>query len=262
MAKLGITNDFISLPLTYSFSNSQQDHPFELYSQSLEQNCKDLLHKKLDIAFISAVDYARHSSELLLIKDFAIYTRGACKCALLVFEENLLNIHRVAFLRNSQYQILADLVLKEYFEIESEWRKLDAPDSIAQLPQKAPIFFLDGNSAIENASIFENHLDIAEEWSERSGLSYIHQLLAVRRDTAISNFLQPLAFAYETGMKALAAIAKAHAATHKNDWEYYYSLLTEIFQYRPTEVTWEDVQAYLEYLYYHGNIDFIPELHF
>ena len=131
MVRFGITEDLIHQPLLYALQHSLIDHPFELISQSPAQNTADLCRGKLDAALIGPVDYARNSSELLLVPDVIVSSHGAARHGLLYFRENQQHISRVVCRDlDSQYRVLADMVMKEFFEIDDSRREAmdKAPD--------------------------------------------------------------------------------------------------------------------------------------
>lgn len=259
MAKIGITRDLFLLPLVDAIMRSQIEHPFQVVEQSAPQNCQDLIEKTLDIAFITPIDYAKHSSNLSIVKDIAVFSEGPCKYALLVFKENLPYFREVGFAGKSQYQVLTSVVLKEFYQAELEWR---FQESLEGNHDEFSSYLLDGDAALENYQALQRFLDIAEEWSDKAEARYFHQLLAVRKGEDAGQLLETLALAREVGIRNVTTIAKAVAATNGNTWDFYHELFDENFRYFPDAAAWGDLSKYFEYLYYHGVLDEIPELHF
>lgn len=263
MIRLGTTNELITRPLHFAIQNSQIDHPFKFIEQSLEQNCQDLLEGALDVATISAVDYARHSNELSIVKDFAVFTTDAGKYSLLFFRENLQSIERVAFLPpKSQYQLLANMVLEEFYEMELDWTPLKEIKSVDSVLSMFPAGLLEGDRALENYLKIGSKLDILEEWHVNTELNYVHQLIAINRQVDDTGFLETLHLAREIGMRNLMNIAKEYATDKGGSRDFYFDLLNDNFQFFPSEETWDSLRQYFEYLFYYGRIDFIPDLHF
>jgi len=263
MIRLGSTRELITRPLHFAIQNSQIGHPFKLINQSLEQNCQDLLAKKLDVAAISAIDYARHSNELTVVKDFAVFTTDTSNYALLFFRENLQSIERVAFLPpKSQYQLLANLVLEEFYEMEFDWTPLKEMKSVDGVLSMFPACLLEGDEALENYPKLDSKLDILEEWHDKTELNYVHQLIAINRETDDISFLESLFLSREIGMRNLMNIAKKNAADKGGSWDFYFDILNENFQFFPSEETWDSLRQYFEYLFYYGLIDFIPDIRF
>lgn len=263
MIRFGTTPEIIGKPLYFGIENSLFHHHFKLIARPLVQNCQDLLAGKLDAALVSAVDYARHGSQLKLLQDFAVYSAGPAKYALLFFREHLQNIDQIAFRElASQYQILANLVLEEFFELEIDWQPLPAIKSLEDILMRFPACLLEAEAALENYRQFRNKLDILEEWTDKTGLDYIHQLVAVRKDMEDMEIADTLHRSREMGMGNLMQIARESAGGAENSREFYSDVLKEDFRYFPAEDTWDSLRQYFEYLFYYGVVDFMPDLHF
>lgn len=263
MIRLGATPELISQPLLFAILQSQIEHPFQTVFQSPEENCRHLLNHTLDLGFITAADYARHNQHLRLVKDFAVSSVGAVGCALLFFRESLHHFDSVAcFVPASQYRLLAELVLNEFYEMEVDWQVLEPPASLEQALSLYPACLLEGDDAFDYFLKNERNLDLLEEWYDKTNLGYTHQLLAVHQDIEASDFVASLELARQIGMRNLMPIAKAYARGKENSWDFYFDLLNEKFQYFPTEETWDYLRQYFEYLFYYGIIEHIPELHF
>lgn len=263
MIRLGATPELISQPLLFAILRSQIEHPFQAVTQSPEQNCRALLNRTLDLALITAADYARHNQHLRLVKDFAVSSAGAARCALLFFRESLHHFDSIAcFAPDSQYRLLTDLVLNEFYEMETDWQALEPPTSLEQALNLYPACLLEGDAAFDCFLKNERNLDILEEWYDKTSLGYTHQLLAVHQDIEEYDFVDSLGLAREIGLRNLMSIAKAYAEGKENSWDFYFDLINERFQYFPNEETWDYLRQYFEYLFYYGVIDYIPELHF
>jgi predicted solute-binding protein len=263
MIHFGTTSELITRPIDFAIQKSSIEHRFAVTPQSLEQNCKDLLSRKLDIAVISPIDYARNSSELRMVRDCAVYTAGVSRYVLLFFQENLRSIDRVAFLPpESQYKLFTALVLEEFFESKLDWVALKKMTPVERILDLYPACLLEGETALENFPKLENKLDILEEWYDKTGLSYIHQVIAVNKAFDDSSTLDTLRLSREIGMRNLMNIASEFARNKQNSWDFYFDLLNETFQYFPSEETWDALRQFFEHLFYYGIVDYIPEMHF
>jgi predicted solute-binding protein len=182
---------------------------------------------------------------------------------LLFFRENLPSIERAAFLPpKSQYQLLANLVLEEFYEMELDWTPLKEMNSLDSVLSMFPACLLEGDKALENYFKVDSKLDILEEWHVNTELNYVHQLIAINREADNTGFLESLHLAREIGMRNLMNIAKKYADDKGGSWDFYFDLLNENFQFFPTEETWDSLRQYFEYLFYYRLIDFIPDIHF
>lgn len=262
MIHLGITNDLISGPLSKNLTSLAKNTQFAVKEQSLQENYDDLINKKLDAAFIAPADYAKDSSLLKLVKDVAIYSRGESRYSVLFFQENLMNINEIAYHSETGYKDLTSLVLNEFFEINPSWKLTSGKKSIGDLLSTYQAALLNGEEALENFSETENKLDITDQWWDKTGLSFVHQVIALRRDLAEIDWIEQIYHARDAGIKSLKQISKNYSDYHKNDPEFYLDLLTNIYHYTMDESVWQECAEYLKYLFYYGKIRFIPQFHF
>jgi predicted solute-binding protein len=160
MIRLGITNDFISLPMTTELSASIKNSQFQIRNQSLEKNYVDLTQGKLDAAFISPVDYGKDSSLLKILKDFAIYNRGESRYVLLFFRKNLNEIEEVVFKAISHYNNIALIVLNEFFEIDPVWKLIKQNKNIDVLLKSYPAVLQNGEEAMNNYFKLDTKIDV------------------------------------------------------------------------------------------------------
>lgn len=264
MVRLGIIEDLIHQPLLYALQHSLIDHPFELIPQSLAQNAADLCSGRLDAALVSAVDYARNSSELLLVPEVIVSSRGAARHGLLYFRENQQHIGRVACRDiDSQYRVLADMVMREFFEIEIEWVSLPAPLPLEKALAAYPAYLAEGPEALRAFPLADHYFDLLEAWRDNAELDYVHYLLAVAEEGAWeTRMAEPLRLSRELGLRNIKKIARDFAGSAAGGWDAYDDLLNEVYRYTPDEALWGDLRDYFQYLFYYGEIEFLPEMRF
>lgn len=262
MIHLGITNDFIALPLSKNLTSLLENSEFVIKQQSLKDNYNDLINKKLDAAFISPADYAKDSSLLKLVKDVAIYSKGESRYSVLFFQEDLSKISEITFQSVTDYNDLTSLVFNEFFEMNPSWKPTKGKESINNLLNSYQAVLLSGEKALENFSETKNKLDITDQWWDKTGLSFVHQVIALRRDLADLDWIEQIYRSLNMGIKSLKQISKNYSDYHKHDPEFYLDLMTNIYHYTADETVWQDCSEYLEYLFYYGKIRFIPQFHF
>lgn len=261
MIQLGLTNELIELPITSHFV-SMKKNDVRTIEQSLKKNYVDLIKKKLDAAFISPSDYAKDSSLLKLVKDIAIYNKGESGYSLIFFQEDLNEIEEIACRDISQYNDLAFLLFNEFFEIDPTWKliKSELPLEVSLRSYQAVL--QNGNEALENYDKVDNRIDVIDQWSDKTELSFIHQVFAVRRDVKETKWIDDIYQSRDTGMKNLKEISQIYGKCHNRPPDFYYTLLKDNFHYSPAKDMWEECAEYLNYLYYYGKLPFIPEFHF
>jgi predicted solute-binding protein len=262
MIRLGITDEFISLPLTNELPTLLKNSEFDLRVQSLQKNYSDLVQNNLDAAFISPFDYAKDSSLLKLIKDIAIYNKGESRYVLLFFQKDLGEIEEIAYLSSTQYNNLAFILLNEFYGINPGWKLIEEEKNLKVLLQSHQAVFQNGNAAVENYNKIHNKIDITDQWSDKTELSFVHQVLALQRDLQETSWIEKVYTSREKGLKNLERISENLGQQHNNSSQFYLDLLDNIFEYTPDKIIWEECSEYLKYLFYYGKIPFIPELHF
>jgi len=267
MLKIAIPNDLITQPLVYGLDvvNKQTANlSAALIYNSLADNCRSLLQNTVDAAIVSPLDYARNSSELAILSDVAVFSTRRTQNALLFFRENLRQFHTISVLKNhTTYQVLAELLFKEYFEVEPRWEEIAPTNSdVNELLNTKKAVFLENDTAYENIYRTDRYLDILEEWHDKTGIPFIHQLIVLKRDSDPAGIRSMMNNSLNLGIRNLHKIAECHAKTGKNSEGFYLERISEDFQYIPTDETWDSLKEFFQYLYYYGYIDDIPELRF
>ena len=260
MIRFGISDEFISLPITTELNASNSD--FNLKIQSLQENYADLVQNNLDAAFISPIDYAKDSSLLKLVKDIAIYNKGESRYVLLFFQNNLVEIQEIAHHSINQYNDLTFILLNEFYEMDPSWTLISDEKDLEFLLRSYQAVFQSGLEAMENYFNKDTKIDVIDQWWDKTELSFIHQVLAVRRDFEKTSWINMIYQLREKGLKDLEQISEDFGKHHNNPSQFYLDLLNNIFQYTPDKFIWEECSEYFKYLFYYGKIPFIPEFHF
>ncbi len=263
MTKLGLTNDFILKPLTFYLENQQLPHSFQLEHHSPARNVQLLLNGHLDIAVISPLEYARHSSELKILPDFAVVSSRESRVALLFFKENLSTFQNVLYpVPENMYYHLTRIALLEFYEMDIQWtgrEQLPAEVEVALQNYDAALYT--GNEAIDAFVQFDTHLDMVEEWCDKSAVPFVHFLIVSRQEFKPDPFVDWFARSYESGKRNLLKIAESHAEGRINPAGYYLEILQEMYRYTLGEDDPPALKEMFNFLYYYGVIDFLPELH-
>ncbi len=278
MIRLGLTNELISLPITMNLTTFLPNSEFQIQEQSLQKNYLDLIRKKLDAAFIAPSDYARDSTLLKLAKNIVIYNKGESRYSILFFRKNLVEIEEIAYQSDSHYKDLAFLLLREFFEMDPEWKLVTGGSHTRRVAEatpgrkgKIPIETLlesyqavlqNGADALENYPKLQNKIDVIDQWWDKTGLSFVHQVFALNNDVEETQWLDRIYQSRDSGMKNLEQISESYGKYHEHSSEFYLDLLQNIYHYTTTENMWKQCAEYFKYLFYYGKIPFIPEFHF
>lgn len=262
MIRFGISDEFISLPLTKELPSLLKNSEIELHAQSLQKNYNDLIQNKLDAAFISPLDYAKDSSLLKLMPDIAIYNKGESRYVLLFFQKDLGEIEEIAYSSSTQYNDLTFILLNEFYGINPTWKLVKEKKNLEELLISHQAVFQNGVDAVENYNKIDTKIDIIDQWWDKTELSFVHQVVALQRDLQETIWTEKIHTSREKGLQNLEQIFEDIGKHHKNFSEFYLDLIGNIFKYTPDKFIWEECSEYFKYLFYYGKIPFIPELHF
>ncbi|MFQ5582899.1 MAG: MqnA/MqnD/SBP family protein [Calditrichia bacterium] len=262
MIRLGVTKEIILLPLIYGLQSTGTRDRISLKYQSLAQNYSDLLEKRLDAAFISPDDYGKDSSRLKLSKDIAVASEGESRYAFLFFQQNISDLELVAAKEITQYSLLTNLLLCEVYDLEPQWQYVEEKVSTGELLKRYNAVLQAGEEALKNAREIETKIDVADEWFDKTGLSFVHQVLAVQPDFERYDLFDQLRRSGEEGLKNLSKIAEDLAEKYDYSPDYFSEMFSLHYKFFVGEAEWESCAEFLKYLFYYGNIPFIPQFHF
>ena len=259
---LGTSFDILDLPIIYGFQHlpALVDR-VELVQKSSPESCQALLDREIEVAIISPADYARHSSELSIFPSVICASQSASKMALLFFKDNLTDLHNIAANNaDSNYRNLAELVLKEFYEIDVNWTELGDTTSLESIFRHSNACFLEGQLAMKFAALTDRYIDIVEEWGDKTEQPFIHKIVVKHRESDLPDMESWLIRSLELGWRNVSNIAKK-LAEPPIDWSFYFDLLNSNLYFRADEAIWDALRQYFQYLFFHGHLNEIPEIH-
>ncbi len=263
MTRFGTTDDIICAPINYGFSHLNLDASIELIRQSPHQNSIDLLNGDLDIALISPNDYASDSSKYNIYREIAICSVGAARAALLFFRKNMSVFKSAAYQgETSEGQKLAAIVMNEFYEASVEWQAQAELEPLEETIDTHQAVLAEGETALSAFWKLENHIDMHEEWSDKANAAFIHRLLAVRADSDMRDVVTKIQTSRDLGLKNPMQVARSFAENKSIPWNYFLEMIEDLYSYHPRPEDWDGMQAYFEYLYYYGFIEYIPGMNF
>ncbi len=182
MAKrLGIIPSLFARPLFHLFAKGNDALPEFLITEDIPAHLAiKLREKSLDAAFLSPVDYARDYAMYALIPGTCVAAENGAMSAILIFKENLRKISTLAVSPTSSSEIvLADIVCAERFD----GMPVIVPyqGSPADGLRKADAVLCTGDTALAESGR-TSKLDLAEEWSDMTGLPFVHGVWVTRRN--------------------------------------------------------------------------------
>ncbi|MBN2364632.1 MAG: hypothetical protein EH225_00645 [Calditrichaeota bacterium] len=257
---------FLSLPVLYAIENNLVEHHINIKYLHENDILSSLTEGSADAAFISPLTFARNTSGLQIVRDFTVNSPNYGRNALLFFSGNLTSIDTIYFESgkdNNEFDLfLAEVVLKEYFEIIPQWEKIEnvIPDSKALASHK--VIFIPSPISFDMYPDYENYIDLSEEWSLQTELPLVHGLLCVTNSFKDRESLAKLRLSRELGLRNLMKIAKRYAENHPQNWDVYFDLWNEKYQYYPVPETWDSLEQLFSYMFYYARAEYYPELKF
>jgi chorismate dehydratase len=167
-----------------------------------------LVAGELDVSVISAVEYARHARDLVLLPDLAISCDGPVRSVLLFSRRPVweLKDQTVLLTASSRTSVaLLELLCREVWRIRPRFAQARAEASdlggLAHLPHEAVLVIGDPALLLAAERRYPHQVDLGLEWKRWTGLPFVFAVWAARR-----------------GGDA-AAVGRAHAALLRSrDW--------------------------------------------
>ncbi len=266
MLKFGITkNDVIIQPLVFHLNQQTLKHDLQIELLSAQDVLSGLLSNRLQAGFVTPLQYAQSQDKLAIVRDFVVATPQYGRNCLLFFQEDLRNIHKVYFPGNidSSYELfLAKLILGEHFEIDAEWETVYPFPKIEEALEQFPVLLLTGSEAFRGMALVENYIDLTEEWSLKTQSPLVHRLLTIRRDLDALDLIKTMQLTRELGLRNLKKISQQLSAEYDLPWGIFHDLFSGKYRFAPDESTWEALKEILQFVFYYGETEYYPEIHF
>ena len=174
-----------------------------------------LVAGELDVSVISAVEYARHARELVLLPDLAISCDGPVRSVALFSKRPVaeLGSHTVLLSASSRTSVaLLELLCRDVWKITPRFAAARAEaqdlDTLAALPHEAVLVIGDAALTLAARRSYAHRYDLGEEWKRWTGLPFVFAVWAARRSTD--------AAAVNRGHQALIA-SRAWGLAHLED---------------------------------------------
>jgi chorismate dehydratase len=147
-----------------------------------------LIAGALDVSVISAVEYARHAKELLLLPDLAISCDGPVRSVALFSKRPVTDLgnHTVLLSASSRTSVgLLELLCKDVWKIGPKFAHARAEaqdlDGLAALPHEAVLVIGDAALALAARGTYPHRYDLGAEWKQWTGLPFVFAVWAARR---------------------------------------------------------------------------------
>src|SRR5882762_10188965 len=147
-----------------------------------------LIAGELDVSVISAVEYARHAKELLLLPDLAISCDGPVRSVALFAKRPVkeLSNNTVLLSASSRTSVgLLELLCKDVWKISPKFAQARAEaqdlDALAALPHEAVLVIGDAALALAARGTYPHRYDLGEEWKRWTGKPFVFAVWAATR---------------------------------------------------------------------------------
>jgi chorismate dehydratase len=147
-----------------------------------------LVAGELDVSVISAIEYARHAKELVLLPELAISCDGPVRSVALFSKKPVTQLgnHTVLTSASSRTSVaLLELLCTDVWKIAPKFAeaRAEAQDltSLAALPHEAVLVIGDAALKLAAAGTYQHRYDLGEEWKRWTGLPFVFAVWAARR---------------------------------------------------------------------------------
>ncbi len=184
-----------------------------------------LVAGELDVSVISAVEYARHAKDLVLLPGLAISCDGPVRSVVLFSKTEVgrLDGRTVLLTASSRTSVaLLELLLRDVWKVRPRFAAVRAEASdlehLAELPHEAVLVIGDPALLLAARSAYPYRYDLGDEWKRWTGLPFVFAVWAARRDAdahAVERIHRALLESRAWGLSHLDDLARAAAAaTH------------------------------------------------
>jgi chorismate dehydratase len=255
--RVGTLKDFFCAPLTHSLEKSPAvaglfiDTPTVLVDK--------LMSREIDAAFLTPIDYARMSSDLQLLPTLGAASIIESRTVLLCLNSTIRELKTVALgAATATDVVLAKIILEEQFKSHVVF--IPVAGGVDEMLEKADAALLCGDAVL--SSEWEGpSIDLIEEWTEMTGLPFVHAVCATllnhERAAAIETLLVDSRHA---GLAELPACAseiaqRLHVAPERVEEQ------LELYQYELMPTHRESIDEFFRLAFFHGILQDVPEIH-
>ena len=255
--RIGAVPDFYCRPVLFGVQQSESPAAAGLFFESAGVNTERLLNDECDAALIGPIEYARNSSDFSLYPSIGVSSRGESRTSVLCVNRNIRSIASVAVGAVSSSDIvLAKIILSEKFE--QDIVIVPVIGSVQQMLLKADAALLIGNALL--ISQWEGPtLDLVDEWTDMTGMSFVHLLCAARKEKYKKEIGSLLLSSQESGAASLPVIAAQQSKELPYPVEAMERQL-EGYVYGFDDEAREALGEFFRYAFYLGILPDVPEI--
>jgi len=172
---------------------------------------------ELDVSVISAVEYARHAKDLVLLPDLAISCDGPVRSVALFSKRPVseLDDRTVLLTASSRTSVgLLELLCRDRWHVAPRFAQARAEatdlDALAHLPHEAVVVIGDAALLLAARGVYAHRYDLGAEWKAWTGLPFVFAVWAARRQAeqdAVRRVHQGLLASRDWGLAHLDVLA-------------------------------------------------------
>ena len=176
---------------------------------------------ELDVSVVSAVEYARHARDYILLPDLAISCDGPVRSVALFSRRPVgqLGGRTMLLTASSRTAVgLLELLCADVWKVEPHFAQARAEasdlDGLAHLPHEAVLVIGDAALLLADQGVYPHRYDLGEEWKRWTGLPFVFAMWAARRvadPRAVRAAHQTLLTARDWGLAHLDLLAETAA---------------------------------------------------
>ena len=181
-----------------------------------------LVAGELDLSVISAVEYARHAKDLVLLPDLAISCDGPVRSVMLMSRRPVGELDGRTVLQTASSRTsvaLLELLCREVWRIQPRFAQARAEatdlDGLAGLPHEAVLVIGDPALLLAGRGDYPYQIDLGLEWKRWTGLPFVFAVWAARRSAdaaAVRRVHEGLLASRDWGLAHLDELAAAASA--------------------------------------------------
>jgi len=147
-----------------------------------------LVAGELDVSVISAIEYARHARDLVLLPDLAISCDGPVRSVALFAKQPVGRLGGSTILLSASSRTsvaLLELLCRDVWKIKPRFAEARAEaqdlDALSALPHEAVLVIGDAALKLAAAGVYPHRYDLGEEWKRWTGKPFVFAVWAATR---------------------------------------------------------------------------------
>src|SRR6266513_5664925 len=185
LGRIGYINCY---PVYGAIDRGEVKLPAELVTGTPAELNELLVAGELDVSVISAVEYARHTKELVLLPDLAISCDGPVRSVALFSRRTVgqLDGRTVLLSASSRTSVaLLELLFRDVWKIHPKFAEARAEaqdlETLAALPHEAVLVIGDPALKLAAAGAYAHRYDLGAEWKRWTGKPFVFAVWAATR---------------------------------------------------------------------------------